>query len=128
MKVTYPLYKTAKILMDKLNKLSLPATIIIASLILGGFFYASQVIKQRSIEKQQQIKIDQERQEQLNQELKLNNCIAKAEDERERIVGLYIELAKKGEWPSGLDFDFSVKEADKRLSEAKGECFKRYPQ
>ena len=42
--------------MDKQNKLSLPATIIIASLILGGFFYASQVNKQKSIESQQEIK------------------------------------------------------------------------
>lgn len=39
--------------MDKLKKLSLPATVIIASLILGSFFYASQVNKQRSIERQQ---------------------------------------------------------------------------
>ncbi|MDP3988637.1 MAG: hypothetical protein Q8P93_00145 [bacterium] len=39
--------------MDKLNKLSLPITIIIASLILGGFYYASQVSKQNSIERQQ---------------------------------------------------------------------------
>lgn len=38
--------------MNKTNKL-LPATIIIASLILGGFFYASQINKQESIERQQ---------------------------------------------------------------------------
>ncbi len=43
--------------MEKLNKLTLPATILIASIILGGFYYASQVNKQRSIEKQQQIDI-----------------------------------------------------------------------
>ena len=45
--------------MDKLNKLSLPATIIIASLILGGFYFASQVNKQKSIERQQGIKIQE---------------------------------------------------------------------
>jgi len=78
-------------ILEKLNKLSLPAVILIASLILGGFFYASQVNKQRSIEKQQQIKIEQEKQEQLNKELKeqeakekaeqaLNTCIATAEE------------------------------------------------
>ncbi len=50
-------------IIEKLNKLSLPATIIIASLILGGFFYASQVNKQRSIERQQEIKITQEQKE-----------------------------------------------------------------
>ena len=75
--------------MDKLNKLSLPATIIITSLILGGFFYASQVNKQRSIERQQQIKIEQEKQDQLAKEVKeqqvkeeaeqaLNTCLANA--------------------------------------------------
>jgi len=46
--------------MKKLNKFLLLATIIIASLILGGFFYASQVNKQKSIERQQQIKIKQD--------------------------------------------------------------------
>jgi uncharacterized protein YicC (UPF0701 family) len=40
--------------MEKLNKLSLPATIIIASIILGGFIFATQVIKQQSIERQKQ--------------------------------------------------------------------------
>jgi len=49
---------------DKINKLTLPATIIIASIILGGFFYASQVNKQQSIEKQQQIKLQDDRQQQ----------------------------------------------------------------
>lgn len=61
--------------MDKLNKLLLPATIIIASLILGGFFYASQVSKQKSIESQQEIKLqDDKRQQEIKnatEELKL---------------------------------------------------------
>ncbi|MEK7515614.1 MAG: hypothetical protein AAB555_01605 [Patescibacteria group bacterium] len=43
--------------MEKLNKLSLPATILIASIVLGGFYYASQVSKQNSIEKQQKIEL-----------------------------------------------------------------------
>jgi len=76
---------------DKINKLALPATIIIASLILGGFFYASQVNKQRSIERQQQVEIEQKKQEQLAKELKeqeakeeaeqtLSSCINEAEE------------------------------------------------
>lgn len=36
-------------------KLSLPVTILLASLILGGFYYASQVNKQRFIKRQQNI-------------------------------------------------------------------------
>ena len=77
--------------MDKLNKLSLPATIVIASLIIGGFYFASQVNKQHSIERQQQIKIVQEKQERLDKETKeqqakeeaeqaLNTCRANARE------------------------------------------------
>lgn len=47
--------------MDKINKLTLPATILITSIILGGFFYASQVNKQRSIERQQEVKLKEDR-------------------------------------------------------------------
>ncbi len=49
--------------LGKLNNLSLPATILIASIILGGLYYVSEVNKQKSIEKQQQIKIGQEKKE-----------------------------------------------------------------
>ena len=77
--------------MEKLNKLSLPATILIASIVLGGFYYASQVNKQKSIEKQQQIDIEQKKQEQFDkelseqqakeqEELNLNTCISNAEN------------------------------------------------
>jgi len=76
---------------DKINKLTLPATILIASIVLGGFFYASQVNKQHSIERQQEIKIETEKQDQLAKELKeqqakeeaeqaLNTCITDAEE------------------------------------------------
>jgi len=72
--------------MDKLNKLSLPIVILIASLVIGGFYYASEVNKQKSIERQQQIKIEQEKQDKLaEQEAKdeakqaLDTCIADAE-------------------------------------------------
>lgn len=42
--------------MDK-NKLVLPISILLGCIIIGGFIYASQVIKQQSIEKQQQIEL-----------------------------------------------------------------------
>lgn len=38
-------------------KLTLPVTILLGCIILGGFFYASQVNKQKSIERQQQIEL-----------------------------------------------------------------------
>lgn len=79
-------------IIKKLNKLSLPTVILIASLVIGGFYYASEVNKQKSIERQQQIKLEQEKQEQLNKELKgqeaktkaeqaLNTCLANAEED-----------------------------------------------
>ncbi len=42
--------------MDK-NKLVLPISILLGCIILGGLFYATQVIKQKSIEKQQLIEL-----------------------------------------------------------------------
>ena len=63
-------------MIEKINKLTLPATILIASLILGGFYYATQVNKQKSIEKQQQIELEAERQK----------AEAKAEQEHKEYV------------------------------------------
>lgn len=47
--------------MDKINKLSLPVVILIASIILGGFYYVSQLSKQHSIERQQEIKLQDDK-------------------------------------------------------------------
>jgi len=43
--------------MDKINNLSTPATILLACVILGGFYFASQIVKQGSIERQQQVEL-----------------------------------------------------------------------
>lgn len=48
-------HETNKIVSVDKNKLVLPIAILIASVIVGGFYYASQASKQQSIEKQQQI-------------------------------------------------------------------------
>ena len=69
--------------MVKINKLAIPATIIIASLILGGFFYASQISKQKSIEKQQKIKLlSIEKQQQIKIEQERQETEAKAEQDK----------------------------------------------
>lgn len=52
-------------IMKKPNKLLLPATILIASIILGGFYYASEVNKQKSIERQEEVKAEQVEKEYL---------------------------------------------------------------
>jgi hypothetical protein len=53
-----------------INKLKLPATILIASIILGGFILVTQIIKQQSIERQQRFEIEQKKQEQVVKEIK----------------------------------------------------------
>lgn len=79
-------------IIKKLNKLSLPVVILIASLVIGGFYYASELNKQKSIERQYQIKIEQEKRDQLDKEFKeqeaktkteeaLNTCIANADSD-----------------------------------------------
>ena len=67
--------------MDR-SKLVLPITILIASIILGGFYYASQVNKQKSIERQQQIKLQENRRlEKARAEQKHKEYIAKRKSE-----------------------------------------------
>lgn len=44
-------------LLEKINKLSLPVTILIAGFVLGGFYYLSQVSKQNSVERQQRTEL-----------------------------------------------------------------------
>lgn len=60
--------------MDK-SKLILPITILLGCIILGGFYYASQLSKQKSIEKQQQIdlqaKAEQDKLKQQTEQAKI---------------------------------------------------------
>lgn len=72
--------------LGKLNKLSLPATILIVAVVLGGFYFVVENNKQRSIERQQQIKIEQEEKEKSAEQQAreeavqaLNTCTANAE-------------------------------------------------
>lgn len=78
--------------MDK-SKLVLAISILLGCIILGGFFYASQVNKQQSIERQQQIGLEAERQK----------AEAKAEQERKEYVA-----KRKGEC-----YEIYEKERDK---------------
>lgn len=48
--------------MDK-NKLVLPICIIVGSIVLGGFYYMSELNKQESIERQQQIELQAKKDE-----------------------------------------------------------------
>lgn len=68
--------------MDK-NKLVLPISILIASIILGGFFYATQINKQKSIERQQILKqMEDRRIEEMRTEKERAENEAKVEQEK----------------------------------------------
>jgi len=85
------------------EKLILPVSILLASLILGGFFYATQINKQESIERQQQIKILEDKRVQEDKEKKENEekyfannlkCQSLLKDLKQRwynVVGIYYD-------------------------------------
>jgi len=126
--------------MDKINKLSLPATILVASIILGGFYYGSQVSKQNSIEKQQQIKIGQEKQEELSKELKEQQTKEDAEIALNSCLRVVLAVYKDalntwGEYGKTCDTSYCLEGATKSMNEAKSEqereeaqCYQRFPQ
>ena len=87
-------------LFAKLNKLSLPVVIIIASLILGGFFYAIQVNKQNSIEKQQQIKLRDDRQQQ-----EISNALNDLKLKQDECKALSAGVMKKWNNVMGVTYD-----------------------
>jgi len=88
---------------DKINKLSLPVVILIASVILGGFFYASQVNKQKSIERQQEIKLQEDRRvEEAKAGQAKKEYIAKQKSE---CYDTYLQ--EKKNWNNVADFSYS---------------------
>lgn len=109
----------------KLNKLSLPAVILIASVILGGFYYASQVNKQRSIERQQQIKLQEDRRiEEAKAEQAKKEYVAKRKGE---CYDIYLQ--EKKNWNNVKDFSYSevrdiciVKYKSSELAKTKEKC------
>jgi len=93
---------------NRTNKLSLPTAILISSVILGCFLYIIQLKKQNSIERQQNIKIQEER---------LITCL---EDAKENWGD---KIHKKNETLSEY---IEVKKRDKILEEDKDYCYKNY--
>lgn len=107
--------------MEKINKLSLPTTIIVASIILGGFYYASEISKQGSIERQQTIKIEQENQRDLSLQL----CLDEADAKYKKSVQYWLNLEDK------VGTDNVLKSVDKEKvikQQDIDECYRRYKQ
>jgi len=112
-------------IMEKFNKLSLPATILIASIILGGFFYASQVNKQKSIERQQEIKLQEDRriEEAKTEQAKKEYVVKRKKD----CYDIYLQ--EKKNWNNVKDFSYSevrdiciVKYKSSEPAKTKEEC------
>ena len=98
--------------MVKINNISTPAAILIGSIVLGSFYIASQIVKQKSIERQQQVEIQEEwraereaalqtaeeqkneGEEQQEKEFRLwvNACIVEAQEERDRRLRAITQL------------------------------------
>lgn len=124
--------------MEKLtiDKLMVLVAILIASIVLGGFYYASQVSKQSSIERQQQVKIEEERKVKEGQTQKeeaqkalmyslLEGCLAGAKSD-------YLSYAKingtentKTGVITANNTVWDRAEKNKQIAEAN--CFKEYP-
>jgi hypothetical protein len=85
--------------MDK-HKLILPVVILLGCIILGGFFYASQVNKQKSIEQQQWIKLQDDRQQQ-----DINNAIEKLKLKQDECKALSAGVMKKWNNVMGVTYD-----------------------
>lgn len=111
---------------NKLNKLSMPATILIASVILGGFYYASEVNKQKSIERQQEIKLEEERRIEAKIESQKNDealqkrlCVSEAQ---QNAIELNQDACKRGEYCLKGENMYLVKQYEN----AYNTCLQRY--
>ena len=108
----------------------LAVSIVISSIIFGGFFYLAQVNKQESIERQQQALLEQEKlekeqelEEQNWKEYKLEECLQKADKD----YSVYVNLngTKKGDgkiWASNQVWDTAEKNKQQDIDN----CYRRY--
>ena len=121
----------------KIEKITLPIAILLSAIILAGGFYAVQYSKQRSIEKQQQIKIEQERKEQFTKNIErqevrqeLNDCLAQAEDEYNQLMKVLGQAVNDGFYNGVSEKSVlaTFEEPKRDLEKNKAECFKKYPQ
>ncbi len=119
-------------MLDKINKLTLPATIIIASLILGGFFYASQLSKQKSIEAQQQIELQAKKEAdqaktdaEMLKQADLSACLERADNNYQANWESYcISEGRGANCQSIKRYNADAVEAIEK--EEKANCYKQY--
>ncbi|MSU44951.1 hypothetical protein EXS45_02115 [Candidatus Nomurabacteria bacterium] len=105
--------------MDK-NKLILPVSILLGCIILGGFFYASQVSKQNSIEKQQQIELRAKKEQ--NDAVKLGKAFCASDAEQIAIEEYkdYCTVSNYCTYKEGTFLTAQYDSAYKRCLQSKG--------
>lgn len=111
--------------MDKSSKLLLPAVILIASTIFGGFYYASEISKQNFAEKQRAIEVQQAEKLKQANSLLLDTCLEDAEKEADEGIQVALDNAV------GVQANSLYKTIDdlkKQRDKDKDVCFKRYTQ
>lgn len=111
-------------------KITLPITIIISSIILGVFYYTSQISKQKSIERQQRIKIEQKQKDNfmkletsIKNEIILDECLEKAELQAKNLNQAVLDNAIGKQYNS---ITRTLDDIEHQLEKDKDECYKRY--
>jgi hypothetical protein len=88
-----------------LNKLIVPVAIVIGSLIIGGFYYATQINRQVSIERQQRLEFEEAKIKQLAEdEIKQKEYLAQRKSD---CLDIYNTEGAKWENVTGWRFDES---------------------
>ncbi len=71
--------------MNKINQLSLPATLIIISIILGGSYLFAQISKEKSNERQQEAKLQEDRNKEEQKRIEKEQEQAKKDEEKKSL-------------------------------------------
>ena len=85
----------------KTKEFILPVAIVVGCIALGWFYYGVQINKQNSIEKQQQLKIDNERESRESEEQKQQEKekeLETKETQRKQALSYCLQRAEKDYW------------------------------
>lgn len=122
--------------MEKINKLSLPASVIIGVFVLGGFYYATETSRQKSIVQQQEIKIETEKKEKSEVQLALKVCIDEASQKKNNSILFWGDYQEKKCFGLSMTQEnyYCITGVSKEMEAAKteeirgvAECHKTYP-
>ena len=94
------------------EKITLPIAILLSAIILAAGFYAVQYNKRQSIERQQQIKIEQEK----IREKQLDECLR------------VINVNPCGKFFGDIAEKYNLYNPKEKVKELKDECFKKFIQ